>query len=100
MVKRRNWPTIVCDILEATRTPLSKTKIMYKANLNFARFHRYFDDLVAKGFIEEVDGSGRGAAYLATDRGRTLLTVLRTARDLVFGEQMIKDAFVHRDESV
>ena len=87
MVKRRSWPAIVGDILEATLTPLSKTRIMYKANLNFVRFHQYFDDLLEKGFIEAVNGPDGRVFYGATDRGRTLLQVLRTAQDLVFSKQ-------------
>lgn len=59
---------------------------MYKANLNFDRFNRYFGDLLRKGFIEEMNNSNGRAEYKITERGRTLLTVLRKAQDLVAEE--------------
>ena len=83
MVERRCWPGIVVDILEATLTPLNKMRIMYRANLNYARFTRYFRDLVMRGFIEEKNGSNGRLVYKATKRGRTLLEVLRKAQELV-----------------
>ena len=72
------------EILEATLSPSNKTRIMYKSNLNFARFNSYFYDLLRKGFIEEMNGSDGRVVYKTTDRGRTLLEVLRKARELVF----------------
>jgi hypothetical protein len=50
---RHSWPGITTDILEVTLTPSNKMRVMYKANLNFERFNRYFYDLLRKGFIEE-----------------------------------------------
>ena len=85
-MQRRSWPEIVLDILEATLTPSNKMRIMYRSNLNFERFNRYFYDLLKKGFIEEMNGSS-GSVYKTTGRGRTLLEVLRKAEDLVFSEE-------------
>lgn len=72
------------DILDASRTPIGKTRIMYKSNLNFARFHKYFDDLVEKGFVEEMNNSNGRAVYKTTERGRELMEVLKLARDLLY----------------
>ena len=59
-MQRRSWPEITVDILEVTLTPSNKMRIMYKSNLNFERFNRYFYDLLRKGFIEEKnDSNGR-----------------------------------------
>ncbi len=73
-------------MLEVMRSPSNKMRIMYKANLNFDRFNRYFGDLLRKGFIEEMNNSNGRAEYKITERGRTLLTVLRKAQDLVAEE--------------
>jgi len=86
-MQRRSWPEITVEILEATLNPSNKMRIMYKSNLNFERFNRYFYDLLRKGFIEEKNGSDGRLVYKTTERGRTLLEVLRKAQDLVFSEE-------------
>lgn len=86
-VRRRSWPEITMDILEATSTPLNKMRVMYKSNLNFERFNRYFYNLLRKGFIMEVDGSdSTRTEYKTTRSGKNLLKVLRKAHELVFSE--------------
>ena len=62
-------------------------RIMYRSNLNFERFNRYFYDLLRKGFIEEVENSNGRQVYKATERGRTLLDVLKKAQELVSSEE-------------
>jgi len=84
---KRGWPVIVIDILEVTLTPSNKMKIMYKANLNFERFTKYFYDLLRKGFIEEINDSNGRAVYQATERGKTLLEVLKRAQELVSSDE-------------
>jgi predicted transcriptional regulator len=86
-VQRRSWPEITAEILEVTLRPSNKMRIMYGSNLNFERFHRYFYDLLRKGFIEEVNSSDSCDKYKITERGRTLLEVLRKAEALLFSEE-------------
>jgi len=86
-MQRRSWPKITTDILEVTLTPSNKMRIMYKANLNFERFNKYFHDLLRKGFIEEKNGSNGRLTYKTTERGRTLLEILRKAQELVSSEE-------------
>jgi len=86
-MRRRGWQEITLDILEVTLTPTNKMRIMYKSNLNFERFSRYFNDLLRKGLIEEENDSNGRVVYKATERGRTLLEVLKKAQELAsFGE--------------
>jgi predicted transcriptional regulator len=80
---RRSWPSIVVDILEVTATPSNKMRIMYKSNLNFERFTRYFDDMLRKGFVEEMNGNNGRSLYKTTERGRTLLRALHDAIELI-----------------
>ena len=87
IVQRRSWPEITIEILEVTLAPSNKMKIMYRSNLNFERFNNYFYDLLRKGFIEEMNGSDGRDKYKITERGRTLLDVLRKAEALLFSEE-------------
>ncbi len=86
-MRRRSWPEITLEILEATLVPSGKMKVMYKSNLNFQRFDRYFRHLLRKGFITEMNGSDRRIVFKTTERGRVLLEVLRKAQELVSSEE-------------
>ena len=86
-MQRRSWPEITIKILEVTLKPSNKMRIMYRSNLNFARFNRYFYDLLRKGFVKEVNSSDSCDKYKITERGRTLLDVLRKAEALLFSEE-------------
>ncbi len=73
---------ISIDILEATLTPEKKMRIMYKANLNYERFTRYFNDLLRKGFIDKTNDAEGKTCYKITERGRTLLATLKKGQEL------------------
>ena len=85
-MQRRSWPAIIIDILDVTLVPTNKTRVMYKSNLNFERFNKYFYDLLRKGFIEEMNDSNGRSSFKTTERGRDLLEVLRVAQELFFSE--------------
>ena len=82
-LQKRSWPEITVDILEVTLHPANKMKIMYGSNLNFDRFNKYFYGLLEKGFIEEINDSAERGYYKITQRGKTLLDVIRKAQDLL-----------------
>lgn len=86
-MRKRSWGAITVDILEATLTPQKKTRIMYKANLNYDRFNRYFCDFVRKGFILETDDNDGNPSYMISERGRTFLATLRKVQDLFAFEE-------------
>lgn len=86
-MRKRGWGAITIDILEATLTPEKKMRIMYRANLNFERFNRYFYDLLRKGFIEEANDPDEKPLYRVSERGKTLLAALKKARDLFSSEE-------------
>jgi predicted transcriptional regulator len=87
-LNKRSWPAITVDILETTLSPANKMRVMYRSNLNFERFSRYFYDLLRKGFIEEMNNGNGRTVYKITDRGKTLLGVLKTAEQLVSEEEV------------
>ncbi|MGD0644257.1 MAG: winged helix-turn-helix domain-containing protein [Candidatus Bathyarchaeia archaeon] len=86
-VRKRGWVAITVDILEATLTPQRKTRIMYKANLNYDRFNKYFYDFVRKGFIVEEGDPAGNTSYMISERGRTFLAALRKAQNLFAFEE-------------
>ena len=87
-VRKRGWGTISIDFLEATLTPQKKMRIMYRTNLNYVRFNKYFCDFLKKGFIEETDDPDGKVCYRISQRGKTLLAVLKTANELAFPDEL------------
>jgi predicted transcriptional regulator len=80
-MRKRDWVDISITILESAKTPKSKTRLMYESKLNSTQFKAYFHDFLRKGLLEEADKNGR-VAYVTSERGRTLLSVLKYAESL------------------
>jgi predicted transcriptional regulator len=87
-VHKRGWGTITIDILEATLAPQKKMRIMYRANLNYARFNKYFCDFLNKGFIEKTSDPDGKVCYRISQRGKTLLTALKKANELALSDSL------------
>jgi predicted transcriptional regulator len=68
MRKNRDRLSIVVAILKASDSSLSKTRIMFAANLSFKLLEKYLDLVIGAGFLR-VDGS----TYLLTTQGREFL---------------------------
>ena len=83
MARRRGRVEIMMDILDQALKGANKTKIMYRANLNFSRFERYFREMSKKGLIEVVDDPAASIVYRTTERGGELLRVLKEAEKLL-----------------
>lgn len=79
---KRGWSRITAEILEAVSQPERKMRIMYKTNLNYSRFDRYFDDLLEKGLIEKIVGSDGKPMYKISERGRTLLAAIKKVYEI------------------
>lgn len=83
---RRSRAEVIIDILSEAMKGANKTRIIYRANLNFLRFERYFGELLSRGLIVVVDNPGvhsGGVVYLTTEKGRELIVILRKAQDIV-----------------
>jgi predicted transcriptional regulator len=78
---RCRWE-IISDILKATvaEKKLKKTRIMYKANLDWRNFQRYFDFMLKDGFIAK---SNPDECYALTDKGRDFLKRLKDVEEMV-----------------
>lgn len=85
-MNKRGWSDITIDILESGLTPLSKTRLMYKSNLNYARFQKYFLSFLQKNLLQEVKNTdGRTKYYVTSNRGKTLLKALKNAEKIFSG---------------
>lgn len=69
--RRRNNMEITADILRIAKNGAKKTRIVYRANLNFKILHEYLDELGEAGLIaNDQEGNGliktteRGMQYL------------------------------------
>lgn len=81
---RRSEMKITIDILRESLNPASKTRIMYRANLNFLRFQKYLSKLLENGLIDEKKVPNNGVIhYRTTDKGRDLLQILKKAEELL-----------------
>lgn len=80
--RKRSWSNISIDILEANLTPLSKTRLMYKSDLNFKRFNEYFVDFLKKDLLKEVEDSSGRKLYITSERGQILLAALKKAQKI------------------
>ena len=82
-MKKRGWVDISIDILESASTPVNKTRLMYRSNLNFARFNAYFYDFLRKGLLEKrLNGNGSATVYVSSKRGKVLLAALKNTERL------------------
>jgi len=70
---------IVADILTVALNGANKTRIVYRANLNFTRFHKYFSELLDKGLIVRADEG----EYRTTDKGRRFLKIISNAEAII-----------------
>ncbi|RLC74428.1 MAG: transcriptional regulator [Chloroflexi bacterium] len=83
---RRSRAEVIINILSEALSGVNKTRLMYKCNLNFARFNRYLQELLDAGLIERVDGRVDNPTvplYRTTEKGRELLSVLRKADEFI-----------------
>lgn len=71
---------VIVDILTEALDGANKTRIMYRANLNFLRFSCYLSEMVERGLLVEEDGGDGRVVFRATERGRILLETLRRAQ--------------------
>ena len=82
-MSRRSRSEITIDILTEALKGASKTRIMYRANLNFLRFKRYFSELESKGLIMVTSNPGRRMVYRTTEKGKNALEILKKAKQIM-----------------
>ena len=77
---RRSRAQVIGEILSEASEGANKTRLMYRCNLNLARFNCYLRELLDAGVIGRVTPNPKGVTlYKTTDKGRELFMVLRQA---------------------
>ena len=82
---RRDKHDIAKAVLEAARTPIQKTQLMYKARLSFAQLNRYLDLMIESGLLENRrtdEGKYNGVLYKTTEKGYRFIESLESAERL------------------
>jgi predicted transcriptional regulator len=75
---------VIVEILSEALEGASKTRLMYRCNLNFGRFNCYLRELLDAGLIERVAANPDGLVlYRTTDKGRELLKILQKADEFL-----------------
>lgn len=85
-MQRRKQLEILEEILSVCRTSSSRTRIMYKVNLNFHRVTEYIKFLLELGLIEEKS-FGNIKTYQITKRGEELLSKLQEVKEFLKTEK-------------
>lgn len=91
--KKRDFLSIVADILEAAHSGTSKTRIMHSANLSFQLLEKYLETVISLGLIEV-----KGSAYTLTDRGRVFLKYELFQGRYAKAQKMLEDLSCERDQ--
>ena len=68
MLKRRSPNLITSKILEICVSGASKTRVVYKANLNSSIGRQYLDNMVKSGLLEAIPDGAR-FIYKTTPKG-------------------------------
>jgi len=77
---RRDKLKIILDILDICNGSANKTKIVYRANLNFRMANLYLDIMTKEGLLE-TNGADSGKLYQTTHKGREMLRDVRQIYD-------------------
>lgn len=81
--ERRDSVQVMVNMLTVALEGTKKTKIVYKANLNFKQAQKYLDFLLSKGLIGVEGSSGKRKVYRTTERGRTFINRYKKTLELI-----------------
>jgi predicted transcriptional regulator len=81
IMKRRPEHMIILEMLDVCVKGSSKTRIVYRANLNFKTITPYLDLLIANGFLNVR--KERLLIYETTPKGLTLLDYLKQLQNML-----------------
>lgn len=86
MLRRRSRVEVIREILVEALNGRSKTRIMYRCNLNLKCFNRYLDVLLDKGLLVKVKHQSKnGFLYKTSEKGKRLLKTLDEVIELLLG---------------
>ena len=70
---KRSESEIIAQILYSAGEEAKKTQLLYKANISYTHFIKYFNFLLDKQFIEVKNGKTVGKVYHTTEKGEHFL---------------------------
>lgn len=73
---RSDWKIIMEILRSGLGGGAKKTHIMYRANLNYVSFNKYFPVLLEEDLMVELDDPDGGVLYRTSEKGRGLLKLL------------------------
>lgn len=80
--QRRTRIDILAKILGAALNDKLKTRIMFKASLNYNQAEKYFDFLIKTGLLRK-DGSGKHFSYETTKKGKEFIAKYKALKELI-----------------
>ena len=80
--KRRDRLVIMAEIIGLAKKGISKTHIMFKANLSFSQLNQYIELLSNTALLEKISIDGK-LVYRATEKGLEFLEKQQEAIDLL-----------------
>ena len=80
--RRRTRIDILAKILSAAVNDKLKTRIMFKASLNYNQAEQYFKFLIKAGLLRKAE-SGRRTFYQTTDKGRQFVAKYKALKELI-----------------
>ena len=78
--KKRDTLTIIANALSESTNGISKTRLVYKTNLNFKSIKKYLVFLLNNGFLSVYNVDGK-EVFKTTEKGLLLLKQLRNIKD-------------------
>lgn len=92
MMRRRPEHMIILEMLDVCVKGSSKTRIVYRANLNFKTIIPYLDLLIANGFLNVR--KERLTIYETTPKGLALLDYLKQVQNMLVPASAQDDALM------
>lgn len=80
--RRRSRLDIIAEILDVAVNEAVKTRIMYKANVNFVQFNEYVKLLLEARVIATIR-RGRKTFYKTTEKGKLLLRRFNETEEII-----------------
>ena len=84
--RRRSRMELIREILAEAIVPRSKTRIMYRCNMNLQCFNRYMNELLNHGLLVKIKHQSKnGFLYKTSEKGKRLLKSLDEVAKLLPG---------------
>ncbi|RLE62207.1 MAG: hypothetical protein DRJ47_11040 [Thermoprotei archaeon] len=85
-MRRRSYIDVLVEILNEALNGCTKTRLIYRCNLNYQSSKRHLNKLLnARLLVKVKQTSNNATLYKTSEKGKELLQVLRRAKRLISG---------------